>query len=106
MNQNMEIKKSRLNDNAIVRMLIVLMVLFVGLTPLAISLLPGLPLLEQLWVAFAVSAITTLSVVLMLGIISELAMRLHRFGYECFRAIRGDRDRGQNRDRNALPTAG
>lgn len=106
MSNDIETKKNRLSDNPIMRAGLVLLVLFVGMIPLAIAAIPGLPLLEQVWVAFAVSGILTLLSLLVVGIFAESARRIQRFSLECLRAIRGDDDLDQNQDGNALPTAG
>ena len=102
----MKTKKSRFDETVIGKALLVMLVLFVGLTPLSISATPGLPLWEQIWVAFATASITTLTGLLMLGLICEGARRVRSFSETCLRAVRGDRERRENAAGDALPTTG
>lgn len=102
--------QDRRDDSPIIRAAIIALVLFVAVLPVCIALAPGMMLIEQVWLAFGSAVVATLSGLFVLGVIHEIARRIHMIRTTCSKAVRGDRE-ARDRDNqaggsSALPMAG
>lgn len=98
----MDNENKKHNDTILIRAGIAFLILFAASTPVSVTVLQGLPVLEAVWVAFAISAITVLFVMLVGGIISECVKRVRAISESSVRAIRGEREAGEAQ---AMPAA-
>ena len=107
MNTDQAKKSSRYCDRVIGRTFVVMLVLFVGMIPLTINAMPAIGLWEQVWIAFAVSAVGVLTGLAFLGIAAETARCIRSACDSCLKAIRGDaRKNDDDAAGDIFPTAG
>ena len=100
--ENEKKNNKRYDDNVIFRASLVVLVVFLAMIPLTISATPGIALWEQIWIAFALSAIGVLFGVLLLGVAAEVGRRIHAISHACLKAVRGDRGEATQNENNAL----